>query len=134
MSTICTSVPLRKAAAHAWRIEVGLVSRLRLANALGRESRRRSGLPRLRRFGPASPRHRLVREMPYEMERIDAALMKADLFVSIGTSGAVYPPPASSRPPDMRRSCDRDESRAEPRSFHFNESRIGKAGELVPIW
>ena len=30
-------------------------------------------------------------EMPYEMERIDEALMKADLFVSIGTSGAVYP-------------------------------------------
>jgi NAD-dependent deacetylase len=30
-------------------------------------------------------------EMPYEMDRIDEALMKADLFVSIGTSGAVYP-------------------------------------------
>jgi NAD-dependent deacetylase len=30
-------------------------------------------------------------EMPYEMERIDAALMEADLFVSIGTSGNVYP-------------------------------------------
>src|SRR5688572_16482547 len=30
-------------------------------------------------------------EMPYEMDRIDRALMEADLFVSIGTSGAVYP-------------------------------------------
>ena len=30
-------------------------------------------------------------EMPYEMERIDRALMDADLFVSIGTSGNVYP-------------------------------------------
>src|SRR6187551_3818018 len=30
-------------------------------------------------------------EMPYEMERIDRALLGADLFVSIGTSGAVYP-------------------------------------------
>ncbi len=30
-------------------------------------------------------------EMPYEMERIDHALQRADLFVSIGTSGAVYP-------------------------------------------
>src|SRR4051794_13863795 len=28
-------------------------------------------------------------EMPYEMERIDAALQACDLFVSIGTSGAV---------------------------------------------
>ena len=30
-------------------------------------------------------------EMPYEMERIEAALQRCDLFVSIGTSGAVYP-------------------------------------------
>ena len=30
-------------------------------------------------------------EMPYEMERIDRALMDCDLFVSIGTSGNVYP-------------------------------------------
>jgi NAD-dependent deacetylase len=30
-------------------------------------------------------------EMPYQMERIDAALRDCDLFVSIGTSGAVYP-------------------------------------------
>src|SRR3954462_6271235 len=37
-------------------------------------------------------------EMPYEMERIDAALMKADLFVSIGTSGKVYPAPGFVQP------------------------------------
>ena len=30
-------------------------------------------------------------EMPFQMERIEAALQKCDLFVSIGTSGAVYP-------------------------------------------
>ena len=30
-------------------------------------------------------------EMPYEMEMIEAALRGCDLFVSIGTSGAVYP-------------------------------------------
>jgi NAD-dependent deacetylase len=30
-------------------------------------------------------------EMPYEMERIYEELMRADLFVSIGTSGNVYP-------------------------------------------
>lgn len=30
-------------------------------------------------------------EMPYQMARIEAALAAADLFVSIGTSGAVYP-------------------------------------------
>ncbi len=30
-------------------------------------------------------------EMPFEMERIETALRCCDLFVSIGTSGAVYP-------------------------------------------
>lgn len=30
-------------------------------------------------------------EMPYHMDRIGAALMRADLFVSVGTSGEVYP-------------------------------------------
>ena len=30
-------------------------------------------------------------EMPYDMDRIEQALQDCDLFVSIGTSGAVYP-------------------------------------------
>jgi NAD-dependent deacetylase len=30
-------------------------------------------------------------EMPYEMERIEAALARCGLFISIGTSGSVYP-------------------------------------------
>ena len=30
-------------------------------------------------------------EMPFEMDAIEAALMNCELFVSIGTSGAVYP-------------------------------------------
>jgi len=30
-------------------------------------------------------------EMPFEMERIEKALRQCDLFISIGTSGAVYP-------------------------------------------
>jgi len=30
-------------------------------------------------------------EMPFEMDRIERELQKCDLFVSIGTSGAVYP-------------------------------------------
>ncbi len=37
-------------------------------------------------------------EMPYQMDRIDAALRDADLFVSIGTSGGSIPPRATSRP------------------------------------
>ena len=36
-------------------------------------------------------------EIPYHMERIAAALTKADLFVAIGTSGNVYPAAAYAR-------------------------------------
>lgn len=74
-------------------------------------------------------------EMPYEMERIYAALNKADLFVSIGTSGAVYPAAGFVR--DARQAgaqtlelnLDRSEG-----SAWFDESRLGPAATLVPEW
>jgi NAD-dependent deacetylase len=74
-------------------------------------------------------------EMPYAMDRIDSALMNADLFVSIGTSGAVYP--AAGYVQTARyRGARTLEINLEPSqgSFFFDESRIGKAGELVPAW
>ncbi|WP_166037395.1 NAD-dependent deacylase [Sphingosinicella sp. YJ22] len=74
-------------------------------------------------------------EMPYEMERIDRALMEADLFVSIGTSGAVYP--AAGYVQTARYCGARTlEMNLDPRqgSIFFHETRIGKAGELVPAW
>jgi NAD-dependent deacetylase len=74
-------------------------------------------------------------EMPYDMERIDRALVAADLFVSIGTSGAVYPAAGFVQ---TARYCGARtlEMNLEPSlgSFHFHESRIGRAGELVPAW
>jgi NAD-dependent deacetylase len=74
-------------------------------------------------------------EMPYEMERIDDALMRADLFVSIGTSGAVYPAAGFVQ---TARYCGAKtlEMNLDPSlaSYHFHESRIGRAGELVPHW
>ena len=72
-------------------------------------------------------------EMPYEMERIDEALQRCDLFVSIGTSGAVYP--AAGFVQTARYSGARTlEINLEPSlgSFMFEESRTGRAGELVP--
>ena len=74
-------------------------------------------------------------EMPYEMERIEAALMTADLFVSVGTSGAVYP--AAGFVQTARYVGARTlELNLEPSlgSYLFDESRTGKAGELVPAW
>jgi NAD-dependent deacetylase len=74
-------------------------------------------------------------EMPYEMDRIDAALMNADLFISIGTSGAVYPAAGYVQTARYLR-IPTLEINLEPSqgSFFFDESRIGKAGELVPAW
>jgi NAD-dependent deacetylase len=74
-------------------------------------------------------------EMPYEMERIDAALREADLFVSIGTSGAVYP--AAGFVQTARYAGARTlELNLEPSlgSMWFDEVRTGPATALVPAW
>jgi NAD-dependent deacetylase len=74
-------------------------------------------------------------EMPYEMERIDRALMDADLFVSIGTSGGVYP--AAGFVQTARYAGARTlELNLEPSlgSVYFDEARTGPAGVLVPAW
>ncbi len=74
-------------------------------------------------------------EMPYQMERIYAALAGCDLFVSIGTSGAVYP--AAGFVQEARASGARTlELNLEPSegSHFFAESRHGPAGQLVPEW
>ena len=74
-------------------------------------------------------------EMPYHMDAIDRALMEADLFVSIGTSGNVYPAAGFVQ---TARYCGARtlEMNLEPSlgSTLFHESRIGPAGELVPAW
>jgi NAD-dependent deacetylase len=74
-------------------------------------------------------------EMPYEMERIEDALRAADLFVSIGTSGAVYPAAGYVQTarylgiPTLEINLEPSQG-----SFFFDQSRIGRAGELVPAW
>jgi NAD-dependent deacetylase len=74
-------------------------------------------------------------EMPYDMDRINDALQSCDLFVSIGTSGAVYPA-AGFVQTARYRGARTLEINLEPSlgSFMFDESRTGKAGELVPRW
>ena len=74
-------------------------------------------------------------EMPYEMERIDAALMDCDLFVSIGTSGAVYPA-AGFVQTARYRGARTLEINLEPSqgSIFFDEHRFGPAGAEVPKW
>ncbi len=74
-------------------------------------------------------------EMPYAMDRIEEAILDCDLFVSIGTSGAVYPAAgfvelathagAATLELNLDRSAGSD---------RFDESRLGPAGVLVPSW
>jgi NAD-dependent deacetylase len=74
-------------------------------------------------------------EMPYAMERIDEALARADLFVSIGTSGAVYPAAGFVRTARHHGAATL-EFNLEPSggSMYFAETRIGAAATLVPRW
>ena len=74
-------------------------------------------------------------EMPYDMDRIERALARVDLFVSIGTSGAVYPAAGFVR--TARYAGARTlELNLEPSagSVFFDKSLMGAAGVLVPAW
>ena len=74
-------------------------------------------------------------EMPYRMEDIHRAVNRADLFVSIGTSGAVYPAAGFVR--EARAAGARTlELNMEPSqgSYWFDEARHGPATQLVPQW
>ena len=74
-------------------------------------------------------------EIPYRMDDIDTAMQACDLFVSIGTSGAVYPAAglvgmardlgARTLELNLERSAG---------SRWFDEPRLGPASELVPAW
>ena len=74
-------------------------------------------------------------EMPYRMDRIERALAGCDLFVSIGTSGAVYPA-AGFVQTARYAGATTLELNLEPSagSVFFDETRLGMAGDLVPAW
>jgi NAD-dependent deacetylase len=74
-------------------------------------------------------------EMPLMMDEIYEALAKADLFVSIGTSGSVYPAAGfvaaarSAGTPTMEINLEKSEN-----AYLFDAARYGKASEAVPAW
>jgi NAD-dependent deacetylase len=74
-------------------------------------------------------------EMPYHLDMIDRALSQCDLFVSIGTSGAVYP--AAGFVQTARHfGAETLELNLDPSqgSLFFHASRMGRATDLVPAW
>lgn len=74
-------------------------------------------------------------EMPLEMERIEAALEACDLFVSIGTSGAVYPAAGFVQLARMAgaRTVEINLEPTEGRRL-FDEGAYGPATEAVPAF
>lgn len=74
-------------------------------------------------------------EIPYRMNEIHEALSAADLFVSIGTSGAVYPAAGLVRTArdlgmqTLELNLERSQG-----SAWFHETRLGPASEVVPTW
>jgi len=75
-------------------------------------------------------------EMPYHMERIERALAACDLFVSIGTSGNVYPAAGFVSTARYHGRARTLELNLEPSlgASLFHERRHGPASALVPAW
>ncbi|MBB36505.1 MAG: NAD-dependent protein deacylase [Hirschia sp.] len=74
-------------------------------------------------------------EMPYHMDEIFERLHSCDLFVSIGTSGSVYP--AAMFVGEAKRAGAMTlELNLEPseNADEFNEGLYGPASEIVPAW
>lgn len=91
--------------------------------------------PACGRAGALRPDIVFFGEMPYEMDRIERWLARADLFVSIGTSGAVYPA-AGFVQTAAHHGARTLELNLDPSagSYFFEETRHGPASELVPAW
>jgi NAD-dependent deacetylase len=107
---------------EATRPDAGPLTAEAVCEACGRENGAR---PHVVWFG----------EMPLFMDAIEDALSEADLFVSIGTSGSVYP--AAGFVNEARAmgvaTC---EINLEPsaNAYVFDEKAYGPASEVVPAW
>jgi len=75
-------------------------------------------------------------EMPLQMERIYAALARCDLFISIGTSGSVYPAAGfvqEARSSAGARTVELNLERSHGAAL-FDTGRYGPASEVVPAY
>ena len=74
-------------------------------------------------------------ELPYGLDRIEQAVVACDVFVSIGTSGAVYPA-AGYVALAAAFGARTVELNLEPSDalVPFDEVRAGRASEVVPAW
>lgn len=91
--------------------------------------------PACGRTGSLRPHVVWFGEMPLHMDEIHAALEGADMFVSIGTSGSVYPA-AGFVAMARQFSIHTCEINLEPsdNARQFDERHYGPASEMVPAW
>lgn len=91
--------------------------------------------PHCKRVGTVRPDIVWFGEMPKEMERIYQALATCDLFLSIGTSGHVYPAAGFVEQAKMA-GAHTVELNLQPSQTNqlFDEHGYGKASELVPAY
>jgi NAD-dependent deacetylase len=91
--------------------------------------------PACERAGTLRPDVVWFGEMPLHLDDIDRALRCADLFVAIGTSGAVYP--AAGFVAEARAygvpTCEINLEAAD-NAYCFDEARYGPATQTVPAW
>lgn len=74
-------------------------------------------------------------EIPRFMDEIGEAIARADLFVSIGTSGSVYP--AAGFVAEARSigvPCAELNLEPSENAWAFGDRRYGRAAEVVPLW
>jgi NAD-dependent deacetylase len=91
--------------------------------------------PNCGRAGALRPHVVWFGEMPLALDLIYRALRRADLFVALGTSGAVYPAAgfvAEARGYGMR-TCEINLEAADNADL-FDEQRLGAASQTVPKW
>jgi NAD-dependent deacetylase len=108
---LCTGV-------HAWRHDLALETEC----------------PRCQSSGGMRPHVVWFGEMPFEMERISEALGRCRLFLSIGTSGNVYPAAGFVQEAIFRARAHTVELNLEPSegATYFSEQHYGPATEAVP--
>jgi NAD-dependent deacetylase len=74
-------------------------------------------------------------EIPYEMERIGAALSACRVFAAIGTSGQVWPAAGFVEQARAQGAhCVELNLERSDVSARFHDTRLGRATEIVPLW
>lgn len=100
----------------------------------GGESSSESVCPACKKKGGMRPDIVWFGEIPKYMDEITALLMQCDLFISIGTSGAVYPAAGFVQLVNSNKAAYTVEMNLEPSAVasKFKEKIYGKASETVP--